>query len=58
MLSFNSSVLLLRGVQQRLRITKRLEASLTDHRDPDPYRNDHSLIEMLRLQMFAIASGD
>jgi len=55
MLSSNAGVLLLRGVEQRLGIAKCLAACLTDHRDPD--RIDHPLIEMLRLRMFAIASG-
>ena len=40
MLSSNAGVLLLRGVEQRLGIAKRLAACLTDHRDPD--RIDHA----------------
>ena len=55
MLSSNAGVLLLRGVEQRLGIAKRLAACLTDRRDPD--RIDHPLVEMLRLRMFAIAAG-
>src|SRR5450432_4187787 len=55
MLSSNSGVLLLRGVEQRLGIAARLTACLADRRDPG--RIDHPLVEMLRLRMFAIAAG-
>jgi hypothetical protein len=55
MLSSDAGVLLLRGVEQRLSIATRLAACLTDHRDPN--RIDHTLVEMLRLRMFAIAAG-
>src|ERR1051325_5789705 len=55
MLSSDAGVLLLRGVEQRLSIAARLAACLTDHRDPN--RIDHTLVEMLRLRMFAIAAG-
>ena len=43
MLSSDASVLLLRGVEQRLSIATRLAACLTDHRDPN--RIDHTLVE-------------
>src|SRR5204862_1626495 len=55
MLSSNAGVLLLRGVERQLGIAGRLAACLTDRRDPD--RIDHTLVEMLRLRMFAIAAG-
>ncbi len=55
MLSSDAGVLLLRGVEQRLSIATRLAACLTDHRDPN--RIDHTLVEMLRLRMFAVAAG-
>jgi hypothetical protein len=55
MLSSDAGVLLLRGVERRLGIAARLAACLTDHRDPT--RIDHTLVEMLRLRMFAIAAG-
>src|SRR5471032_262333 len=55
MLSSDAGVLLLRGVEQRLSIATRLAACLTNHRDPN--RIDHTLVEMLRLRMFAIAAG-
>ena len=55
MLSSDAGVLLLRGVEQRLSIATRLAACLTDHRDPN--RIDHTVVEMLRLRMFAIAAG-
>jgi hypothetical protein len=55
MLSSNAGVLLLRGVERRLRIAARLAECLIDRRDQD--RVDHPLVEMLRLRMFAIAAG-
>jgi len=55
MLSSDAGVLLLRGVEQRLGMAARLAACVTDHRDPN--RIDHTLVEMLRLRMFAIAAG-
>jgi hypothetical protein len=54
MLSSDAGVLL-RGVEQRLSIATRLAVCLTDHRDPN--RIDHTLVEMLRLRMFAVAGG-
>ena len=55
MLSSDAGVLLLRGVEGRLGIASRLAGCLNDRRDPD--RIDHTLEEMLRLRMFAIAAG-
>ena len=55
MLSSDAGVLLLRGVERRLGIASRLAACLKDRRAPD--RIDHTLEEMLRLRMFAIAAG-
>jgi Transposase DDE domain group 1 len=55
MLSSNAGVLLLRGVEQRLGIAARLAACLADRRDPE--RIEHTVEEMLRLRMFAIAAG-
>ena len=55
MLSSDAGVLLLRGVEKRLGIAARLAASMRDRRDPE--RIEHTLEEMLRLRMFAIACG-
>ena len=55
MLSSDAGVLLLRGVERRLGIAARLATCLNDRRDPD--RIDHTVEEMLRLRMFAIAAG-
>jgi hypothetical protein len=55
MLSSDAGVLLLRGVERHRGIAARLAGCLTDHRDPT--RIDHTLVEMLRLRMFAIAAG-
>jgi Transposase DDE domain group 1 len=55
MLSSDAGVLLLRSVEKRLGIAARLAACLTDRRAPD--RIEHTLEEMLRLRMFAIAAG-
>ena len=55
MLSSDAGVLLLRGVERRLGIAARLATCLNDCRDPD--RIDHTVEEMLRLRMFAIAAG-
>jgi len=54
-LSSDSGVLLLREVERRLGIAARLAACLKDQRAPD--RIEHTLEEMLRLRMFAIAAG-
>ena len=55
MLSSDAGVLLLRGVERQLGIASRLAACLKDRRDPE--RIDHTIEEMLRLRMFAIAAG-
>jgi hypothetical protein len=55
MLSSNAGVLLLRGVERRLGVAARLAACLADRRDPE--RIEHTVEEMLRLRMFAIAAG-
>lgn len=55
MLSSDAGVLLLRNVEKRLGIVARLASCLRDKRDPDLI--EHTLEEMLRLRMFAIAAG-
>jgi hypothetical protein len=55
MLSSDGGVLLLRSVEKRLGIARRLSACLKDKRDPDLIR--YTVEEMLRLRMFAIAAG-
>jgi len=55
MLSSDAGVLLLRGVERRLGIAARLATCVKDRRDSD--RIDHTVEEMLRLRMFAIAAG-
>jgi hypothetical protein len=54
-LSSDAGVLLLRGVEKKLGLAERVAACLKDRRDPG--RIVHRLEEMLRLRMFAIASG-
>jgi len=54
-LSSDAGVLLLRDVERKLGLAQRLAAAMRDRRDPD--RIEHRLDEMLRLRMFAIASG-
>ena len=54
-LSSDAGVLLLRNVERRLGIARRLSMCLKDKRDPDLIL--HTVEEMLRLRMFAIASG-
>jgi hypothetical protein len=54
-LSSDAGVLLLRGVETKLRLAERLAACLRDRRKPEAIV--HSLEEMLRLRMFAIAAG-
>ena len=54
-LSSNGGVLLLREVERGLRLAGRLAACMTDRRDPA--RVDHTVVEMLKLRMFAIAAG-
>ncbi len=55
MLSSDAGVLLLRRVERRLGLAARLSSCLKDKRDPD--RIEHTVEEMLRLRMFAIAAG-
>jgi hypothetical protein len=55
LLSSDGGVLLLRGVEKRLSLAKRLAGSLKDRRNPDSIV--HTPEEMLRLRMFAIAAG-
>jgi hypothetical protein len=55
MLSSDAGVLLLRSVEKRLGIAARLASWLRDKRNPALI--EHSLEEMLRLRMFAIAAG-
>jgi hypothetical protein len=54
-LTSNAGVLLLREVERRLGIAERLAGCLADARDPS--RIGHTLAEMLRFRMFAIAAG-
>jgi hypothetical protein len=54
-LSSDGGVLLLRGAERKLGVASRLAGCLRDRRDPDLI--EHTLGEMLRLRMFAIASG-
>lgn len=54
-LTSDAGVLLLREVEIRLGIAERLAACLRDRRDPE--RIDHTIAEMLRFRMFAIAAG-
>ncbi len=55
MLSSDAGVLLLRDVEKKLGIAQRLSACLKDRRDPDLI--SHTIEDMLRLRMFAIAAG-
>jgi hypothetical protein len=55
MLSSDAGVLLLRNIEKQLGIAQRLCGCLKDKRDPDLIK--HTVEEMLRLRMFAIASG-
>jgi len=54
-LSSDAGVLLLRGVERKLGLAGRLASCLRDRRDPDLI--EHSVEEMLKLRMFAIAAG-
>jgi len=54
-LSSDAGVLLLRAVEHRLGVAERLAACLTDRRHPA--RVAHSVVEMLKTRMFAIAAG-
>ena len=55
LLSSDGGVLLLRGVEKRLSLAKRLAGCLKDRCDPGSIV--HTLEEMLRLRMFAITAG-
>ena len=55
MLSSDGGVLLLRAVEKKLGLAQRLSACLKDKRDPDFIK--HSVEEMLRLRVLAIAAG-
>ncbi len=55
LLSSDAGVLLLRGVEKRLGLAERLARCLKDRRVPGSVT--HTLVEMLRLRMFAIAAG-
>jgi Transposase DDE domain group 1 len=55
LLSSDAGVLLLRGVERQLGIASRLAGCVKDRRDPE--RIEHTLAEMLRLRMLAIAAG-
>jgi Transposase DDE domain group 1 len=54
-LSSDAGVLLLRGVERHLGLARRLASCIRDKRDPDLI--EHSVEEMLKLRMFAIAAG-
>jgi hypothetical protein len=54
-LSSDGGVVLLRGAERKLGLASRLAGCLRDKRDPDLI--EHTLEEMLRLRMFAIAAG-
>lgn len=54
-LSSDAGVLLLRGVESKLGLADRLAACIRDKRDPDLI--EHTIEEMLKLRMFAIAAG-
>jgi hypothetical protein len=55
MLSSDGGILLLRDVERRVGIAARLASCIRDRRKPE--RIEHTLEEMLRLRMFAIAAG-
>jgi hypothetical protein len=55
LLSSDGGVLLLRGAEKKLGLASRLAGCLRDKRDPDLI--EHTLEEMLRLRLFAIAAG-
>ena len=54
-LSSDAGVLLLREVERKLGIAERFAACLRDGRDPARIR--HTIADMLRFRMFAIAAG-
>ena len=55
MLSSDAGVLVLRNVEKRLGLAHRLSLCLKDRRDPDLIK--HTVEEMLRLRVLAIAAG-
>ena len=55
MLSSDAGVLVLRNVEKQLGLARRLSACLKDRRDPDFIK--HTVEEMLRLRVLAIAAG-
>ncbi|MGC2221416.1 MAG: IS1380 family transposase [Methylocella sp.] len=55
MLSSDAGVLLLRDIEKRLGLAARLSLCVNDKRDPDCIQ--HTVEEMLRLRMIAIAAG-
>jgi hypothetical protein len=54
-LSSDAGVVLLRGAEKKLGLAARLASCIRDRRNPE--RIEHTLEEMLRLRMFAIAAG-
>ena len=54
-LSSDAGVLVLRGVEKKLGLAARLASCIRDRRNPELI--EHTLEEMLRLRMFAIAAG-
>jgi hypothetical protein len=54
-LSSDAGVLLLRGVEKKLGLARRLAGCIMDRRNPRLI--EHPMQEMLRLRMFAIACG-
>jgi hypothetical protein len=54
-LSSDAGVLLLRGTEKQLGLAARLAGCIREWREPE--RIEHSLEEMLKLRMFAIAAG-
>jgi hypothetical protein len=54
-LSSDAGVLVLRGVERKLGLACRLASCLRDKRDPDLI--EHTVEEMLKLRIFAIAAG-
>src|SRR5271168_335062 len=54
-LSSDAGVLLLRGVEKKLGLAARLSSCIRDRRKPE--RIEHTIEEMLKLRMFAIAAG-
>ena len=55
MLSSDTGIFLLRGIERRLGLSARLAVCIRDRCDPG--RIDHTLEDMLRLRMIAIAAA-